>query len=282
MAGKESHGGAKNTGTQKKTDAAKTGAAAEKGSAPSDVSSKVKAVTPEAAEAKVSMEKAAAPAVVKGRLAVVIDDAGYDLSSQRIYEGLGIPLTLAVMPNQSATGTAAAEWASHGLEVILHQPMESISGEAMERTAILTSMSDEEIRTVLTRSLRQVPQAIGMNNHQGSKATADGRVMAVVMREMKNRGLFYLDSRTNQASVGASTARAYGVPAVSNELFIDNSTDEDAIRSMIRKGADIALRDGHAVIIGHCRPHTAAAFSSMVGELKSMGIEFIFVSSLVH
>lgn len=123
-----------------------------------------------------------------GRLAVVIDDAGLDLESQRIYEEIGVPLTLAVMPNKMYTSEAAAEWSRYGMPVILHQPMEPVSGSGMEEKTILTSMSDEAIRYMLKESLEQIPQAVGINNHQGSRATTDARVMRVVMNELHTEG----------------------------------------------------------------------------------------------
>lgn len=219
---------------------------------------------------------------VRGRLAVCIDDSGYDLETQKIYEDMGIPLTLSVMPNQRYTAQSAAEGKAAGLEIILHQPMESISETAMEKTTILTSMDDSEIQSVLDDSLSQVPQAIGMNNHQGSKATADRRVMQTVMADLKRRGLFFFDSRTSSRSVGAQEAARAGIGTVSNELFIDNSTDESSIRARIREAADIAVRDGSAVVIGHCRPHTARALWDMLPELQNEGIQFVFLSSLLR
>ncbi len=219
---------------------------------------------------------------IRGRLAICVDDSGYDLETQRIYENMGIPLTLAVMPNQKDTAQSAAEGKEAGLEIILHQPMESISEIAMEKTAILTSMDDSRIQAVLDDSLSQVPQAVGINNHQGSKATANPRVMKAVMADLKMRGLFFFDSRTNSQSVGAQTASSAGVKTVSNELFIDNSTDETSIRARIREAADIAIRDGSAVVIGHCRPHTARALQAMIPELQKEGIQFVFLSSLLR
>lgn len=224
--------------------------------------------------------KASAPSET-GRLAVVIDDAGRDLASQRVYEGMGIPLTLAVMPNQVHTSEAAAEWAAAGLPVIIHQPMESVSHSGMEPIVLLTTMSDEAMRTMLSDSFRQIPQAVGMNNHQGSKATTDRHTMDVVMNELRHRGLFFLDSATNTTTAADSAAAAYGVPYARNELFVDNSTDIEEIKAMIRKGARMAA-GGSAIIIGHCRPNTAEAFRQVVPELKAEGIRFVYVSSLMR
>lgn len=219
---------------------------------------------------------------VTGRLAVVIDDAGFDLESQRIYEEIGVPLTLAVMPNKMYTSEAAAEWSRYGMPVILHQPMEPVSGSGMEEKTILTSMSDEAIRYMLKESLEQIPQAVGINNHQGSRATTDARVMRVVMNELSHRGLFFFDSRTNTTTAADSAAASYGVPYARNDLFVDNSADEGEIRAMIQEGANRAKARGSYIIIGHCRPHTAAAFRDIVPQLQAQGIEFVYVSSLLR
>lgn len=220
------------------------------------------------------------PTAVKGKLAVVIDDAGRDLESQHVYESLGIPLTLAVMPNQVHTRDAALSWHAHGLPVILHQPMESVSGIGMESKAILTSMGDEEIRSLLKSSLSQVPEAVGINNHQGSKATTDRHTMDVVMNELHHRHLFFFDSRTNSTTAADAAAASYGVPYVRNDLFVDNEADVAAISSMIREAAKRAQKYGTYVIIGHCRPKTAEAFRQMVPQLEKEGIQFVYVSSL--
>lgn len=217
---------------------------------------------------------------VTGRLAIVIDDAGRDLDSQHIYEQMGIPLTLAVMPDQVHTRDAALSWRAHGLPVILHQPMESVSGIGMEPKVILTSMSDAAIRQMLRDSLSQLPEAIGINNHQGSKATIDARTMDIVMNELHHRGLFFFDSHTNSTTAADKAAETYGVPYVRNDLFVDNSASVSDICAMIQAGADRAKKKGTYIIIGHCRPHTAEAFRQMVPKLKAQGIEFVYLSSL--
>ena len=217
---------------------------------------------------------------VTGRLAIVIDDAGRDLDSQHIYEQMGIPLTLAVMPDQVHTRDAALSWRAHGLPVILHQPMESVSGIGMEPKVILTSMSDTAIRQMLRDSLSQLPEAIGINNHQGSKATIDARTMDIVMNELHHRGLFFFDSHTNSTTAADKAAKTYGVPYVRNDLFVDNSASVSDICTMIQEGADRAKKKGTYIIIGHCRPHTAEAFRQMVPKLKAQGIEFVYLSSL--
>ena len=158
--------------------------------------------------------------------------------------------------------------------------MESVSGIGMEPKVILTSMSDAAIRQMLRDSLSQLPEAIGINNHQGSKATIDARTMDIVMSELHHRGLFFFDSHTNSTTAADKAAKTYGVPYVRNDLFVDNSASVSDICAMIQEGADRAKKKGTYIIIGHCRPHTAEAFRQMVPKLKAQGIEFVYLSSL--
>lgn len=237
---------------------------------------------PAAAPAEKETAKGPAPGSLRGRLAVCIDDGGRDLDSQRVYEQMGIPLTLAVMPNQPYTQEAAARWAAAGLPVIIHQPMESVSGAAAEKVLLLTTMDSAAQRQILADSFRQIPQAVGLNNHQGSKATTDRRTMDTVMAALAARGMFFFDSATNTTTAADAAAAAAGVPYVRNQLFVDNSADVEEIKAMIRKGARMAAANGSAVIIGHCRPHTAEAFRQAVPELRRAGIEFVYLSSLTH
>ncbi len=251
--------------------------------APAKAKAETAAAKP-AAKAEAPKAKTLAPAktntAVTGRLVVVIDDAGRDLASQKVYENMGIPLTLAVMPNQVHTREAAMSWHAKGLPVILHQPMESVSGIGMESKVILTSMSDAEIRGMLKSSLAQVPEAIGINNHQGSKATTDKRTMEVVMNELHHRGLFFFDSRTNSTTAADAAAKTYGVRYARNDLFVDNSAEVNDICRMIREGANRAKTHGTYIIIGHCRPNTAEAFRQMVPKLFAEGIEFVYLSAV--
>lgn len=262
----------------KKTESAKAAPAKSGKSEARANGSSEKALPAKAASILPSKENAGGQ--VTGRLAIVIDDAGRDLDSQHIYEQMGIPLTLAVMPDQVHTRDAALSWRAHGLPVILHQPMESVSGIGMEPKVILTSMSDAAIRQMLRDSLSQLPEAIGINNHQGSKATIDARTMDIVMNELHHRGLFFFDSHTNSTTAADKAAKTYGVPYVRNDLFVDNSASVSDICAMIQEGADRAKKKGTYIIIGHCRPHTAEAFRQMVPKLKAQGIEFVYLSSL--
>ncbi|MGP1381121.1 MAG: divergent polysaccharide deacetylase family protein [Dialister pneumosintes] len=216
------------------------------------------------------------------KMAICIDDAGRDLETQSAYEELGVPITLAVMPNESYTREAAASWHAKGLPVIIHQPMESISGVGMEPIVLLTQMDENSIRKMIRESIRQIPEARGMNNHQGSKATADFRVMDIVMSEMASQNMFFFDSATNSVTEVAHAADMHGVLHARNNLFVDNSSDVDDICQMIREAADRAKKNGQIIIIGHCRPNTVTAFQKMIPQLQEEGIEFVSLSDLVQ
>lgn len=222
------------------------------------------------------------PAQVKGRLAIVIDDCGSDMTTLNKLNNLPIPLTYAVMPNKPHTTESAQSGYQAGRKIFVHLPMQPLHVASSESVYISSDMSDSKVKSTANELLDQVPHAIGMNNHQGSMATADSRIMKEVMAVMKKRKMVYLDSRTNSTSVGEQTAAAMGVATSRNNLFIDNDADVAAIKKRIRQGGDIAKNNGSAIIIGHCRPKTAQALSEMIDELVQEGIDIVFVTELMQ
>ena len=215
------------------------------------------------------------------KLAILIDDAGTDLESQAVYASIGRPFSLAVMPNMAHTGAAVAQAAEQGFEIMLHLPMEPVSGSGMEAGTLLTTMSVTDIADRTKAALAQVPGAVGVNNHQGSKFTATRGAMLPVLQILRDRGLFYVDSATSADSIGSSLAGEMGIATRRNELFIDNDSSVAAICERLRQAAAMAQRDGSALVIGHCRPNTAEAVRQMVPELEAQGIELVYVSQLV-
>lgn len=221
------------------------------------------------------------PAQVQGRLAIVIDDCGVDLDTLSRMNSIPVPLTYAVMPYKAHTAEAAASGYSAGRKIFVHMPMQPLNTTSSEEIFIGGDMSDSKIQATANEILDQVPYAVGMNNHQGSMATADERIMKSVMSVMRQRGLAFLDSRTNSASVGEQTASAMGVMTGRNNLFIDNDSDVASIKERLRQSGDMAIRNGSAVVIGHCRPNTAQALSEMVDELHAKGVDIVFVTDLM-
>lgn len=218
-----------------------------------------------------------------GQMAIVIDDFGYSREPIAAFSGITRPLTFAVLPYHPFSNEAAARGLSSGHQVILHLPMEPLAqGEQSEKLTIGVAMSDGEIQEMAQNAINQIPGLIGVNNHQGSRATADKRVMKIVLGQLKANSLFFLDSRTNGQSIGADTARQMGVRTRENELFIDNSDDVSAIKAKLRTAQNMALNHGSVTVIGHARMNTAIAVREMIGELEENGIRLVFVSQLAQ
>ncbi len=218
----------------------------------------------------------------RGQIAIVIDDFGYNKEPIGAFTQIDRPLTFAVLPYHPFSNEAAARGLSSGHQIILHLPMEPLTrAEQSEKVTISPSMSDEEIQDVTRKAIQTVPGLIGVNNHQGSKATADKRVMKVVLSQLKANSLFFFDSRTNGQSIGAETARQMGIRTGENELFIDNSNDVGEIKAKLRTAQEMAIRHGSVTVIGHARMNTATAVKEMIPELEGNGVKLVFISQIV-
>jgi len=221
--------------------------------------------------------------VPKVRIAVVIDDVGYNLEQLEAFLGFPGPISLSVLPNLPYSSESARRVAEAGKELLLHMPMEAVNGNDPGPGAILTTQSDEEIRRLLENSFSQVPQAVGMNNHMGSRATADERVMNVVMDYLRSSRRFYLDSRTTAESVGAGVAKLYDVPFLERDIFLDNEPESEAIQTALESGIQVAREKGYAVLIGHIHnPQIVDVIEQLLDELERAGVELVPASALIE
>lgn len=230
---------------------------------------------------------AAAPSLVpqpsRGTIALILDDVGYDPAAAEEAASLGTTLTFAVIPGTPHAGRSADLLASLGFEVLCHLPMEPIGYPAVSpgEGAILRSMSNDEIR-VRTRALfRSVPHARGINNHMGSAATADVRVMENVLAAVREEGVFFIDSRTTGRSISGDVARRLGVRTASRDVFLDDDPSEAAIRRQVRELAASA-EDGVAIGIGHLYPSTLRVLRDELPRLQREGFRFISASEAVR
>lgn len=217
------------------------------------------------------------------KLALIVDDCGQWVDIERGFIALPVPLTLSVLPHVHA-GTEIAQ-AAHdaGKGVMLHLPMETLSGMYPGPGEVKTSMTDAQVAAQVQDDLAQVPLAQGVNNHEGSKASADPRVMRDVMHVLAQHGdLFFIDSRTNAASVGAQQADAAGIPSASRDVFLDNREDVAYTEGQLREAAAIAQRTGSAIAIGHPRATTLEAVRAMIPQLQAQGITFVLAGSLTR
>ncbi len=222
------------------------------------------------------------PSQVKGRLAIVIDDFGYRRTALDSFNPIPVPLTYAVIPNREYTQDCAESGYNAGRQIFVHVPMQPLNTSSSEPVYISPDMTAGKVKSTAAALLNQVPHAIGVNNHQGSSATASGDTMRPFMDVLRQRDLIFLDSRTNSASVAAQTASAMGVANGRNSLFIDNDDDVSSIKSRLRQAGQIAVNNGSCIVIGHCRPNTAEAIRSMVDELHQDGVDIVFASQLMQ
>lgn len=219
-----------------------------------------------------------------GKLAVIVDDCGYDMSSVRTLLNTGLPLNFAVLPYKPYSSDVLEMIKSDGRVAMLHLPMEPMDRSAMSEgsSTICTDMSKDKILELTRKAINSLPGVSGVNNHQGSKATADSATMTTVLQELRNQDLFFVDSRTSSKSVARDKAVAMGVPTARNDIFLDNSSDVQAIRKQIYKAMDIAEKNGSAIAICHARPNTAKAWSMYAEEIKNTRIELVPITDLLY
>ena len=220
----------------------------------------------------------------KGEIAVIIDDFGFRQDMIGAFAAIRRPFTFAVLPFKPYSRDAAAKALASGHQVILHLPMEPLSGIEPSETAttVKSGMTDSQIKTLIEQAVRDMPGVTGLNNHQGSKATADRATMEALMRVLKEKQWFFVDSRTHSRTVAAETARAGGVRSTENDLFLDGAADRAYIQKQFRTAGEMALKLGSVTVIGHARPATAEVFREIIPELEAKGIRFVFVSQLVR
>lgn len=216
------------------------------------------------------------------RIAIIIDDWGYDWAAAESFLSFPEPITVAVLPYLPRSVDQALKAREAGFEVILHMPMEALgNGLDIGPGGVYVSMSDEEIAAAVRAALAAVPGARGMNNHMGSLATTDPRVMRAALGVIRELGLFFVDSQTVNNTIAYRVAHELDVPYAVNQVFLDHENDEAFIRDQIRRLMNLALRQGAAVGIGHVRPRTYAALVDMLPEIKAAGIELVPVSQLL-
>jgi uncharacterized protein len=217
------------------------------------------------------------------RLAIIIDDMGNDPAEAKSVLALPFPLTASVLPHLQYSAQTADEAWRRGDQVILHLPMQPIEdGAKDEPIELRPGMSETQVQSTLAGMLATVPHAIGVNNHEGSRATADPQLMAELMPLLRARGLFFIDSRTTAATVAYDAAERAGVRAASRKVFLDDTPTRDAVVAQLDLAARDAIHDGSAIAIGHPHPQTIAALAEGVPQLERRGIHVVFASDLVH
>lgn len=191
-------------------------------------------------------------------IGILIDDLGYDFHVAEAFLSLDLPVSVAVLPKAPFTRKIVEASRQRNREILLHLPMESEAHSHLEAGlgALLTSMSERQLTSLLEEHLRRVPEAVGVNNHMGSRFTRSEPHMEILMGALKRRGLFYLDSRTTPETVAMEVAKRIGVAAAGRSVFLDNDLKREAMAAQLQRLLAVGRHSGQAVLIGHPHPET--------------------------
>jgi uncharacterized protein len=226
------------------------------------------------------------PPATGPELAIIVDDLGHDRAAADALLALPFRLTVSVLPNLPLSTQLAEEAYHRGDQILLHLPMEAeregSEGALPEADELRVGMNRSQVASTVNGMLETVPHARGVNNHQGSRATADLALMQTLMPLLRERSLFFIDSRTTAATVAWDAAQASGVQAASRKVFLDDTATRTAVLAQLDLAARDAMRDGSAIAIGHPHPATIAALAEGVPRLEARGIRLVFASDLVR
>ena len=167
--------------------------------------------------------------------------------------------------------------------VLLHLPMQSLAKEVPEQQELRPGLSHDEVEIMVNQMLEAVPEADGVNNHQGSQATANLALMSALMPVLRDAGVFYVDSRTTAATVAYDTAKQEGVKTgFRNVPFLDDIQNKEAVKRQLEIAIRGAKEKGEAIAIGHPHAATLDALREMLPEAKKQGVRLVFASDVVH
>jgi polysaccharide deacetylase 2 family uncharacterized protein YibQ len=227
-------------------------------------------------------ERAASPDDARPKIAIVIDDMGQDVEQGRRAISLPAAVSLSFLPYPGTAPTLAREARREGHEVLVHVPMEPIGTADPGPLALKTSLTERENLQRLEWNLSRISSYDGINNHEGSRFTADRSALAPVMSLLLERHMFFLDSRTSPDTQVVNVARESGVESAGRDVFLDDTDTADAIDAQLRLTEKIAREQGVAIAIGHPHQNTLDALWRWCGEIHSRGYLLIPVRNAIE
>ena len=233
----------------------------------------------------IALEKSAKLDRTAGRIAIVIDDFGYqDQALIRAFCDLPQPITFSIFPGERHTAWTARRATEKNHGVMVHLPMEPVGYPEHNPgpDAIFVDDAPEKIAALTQNALAAVPHARGMNNHMGSRVTQNATAMKVVLQIVKQRDFFFVDSRTSPRSVAYAIAREMGIRSGRGALFLDLAADEGAIAKQLYALAARARQEGAAIGIGHAKRETLRALQRVLPALEEQGFAFVLAEELAN
>ncbi len=215
--------------------------------------------------------------VFKGKISIIIDDVGYDERLALMFARLNIPLVFSCLPYAPHTGKIANKLHEMGYTVMLHMPCEPIQHpfHGLGPGALFVDASEEEITKRLEKAYKNVPFAEGLNVHQGSQFSQSADKMDVMMRFLKQKSLFFVDSMTTPHSIGYLEAEDEGIPFAKRDVFLDNVKDVSYIKKQLNNALYTARKKGRVVAIAHCNKITYKALRESIGDLNESNIRIV-------
>jgi polysaccharide deacetylase 2 family uncharacterized protein YibQ len=216
-------------------------------------------------------------------VAIIIDDLGYDKHIAKKLSQLNGGITFSILPQSPYQESIARLAHKNGLGIMLHLPMEPFEYPHINPGpgTLLTTMTPDQLIRQLEKNLASVPYIKGVNNHMGSKMTAESSQMYQIFTILKKRNLFFIDSRTSAKSLCKPSARLFQIPYAQRDVFLDHSQNPDFIRKQIKELIRIAQRNGQAVGIGHPHTVTFEILREMMPELQKK-VKLVPASAIVH
>lgn len=204
-----------------------------------------------------------------GKLAIVIDDFGYRPTEENKVLQMPPAISVAVLPNAPQARNMAIKAHQRGHEVLIHLPMAPLSKQPLEKDTLTPDMNSAEIERIIREAVNNVPYAVGLNNHMGSKMTSSLFGMQKVMQALNQYSFYFLDSMTIGNSQSIPAAQGTHVKVVKRRVFLDDSQDIHAIRQQFNRAVKLAQRDGYAIAIGHPHPNTVRVLQQMLPTLPA-------------
>ncbi len=222
-------------------------------------------------------------AVAQGeaRLAIIIDDIGYNQSQSERAARLKGAFTLSILPFTPHSAASARLAHQQGKELMLHLPMSAINNAAIGKGGLVNGMDKTAFLTTLRQDLANVPHIRGVNNHMGSRLTQDAEPMGWLMEELHPRGLYFVDSRTSPHTKALDIATSHAVPSLKRDVFLDDVKEPNAIEFQLNRALQIAKQKGFAVAIGHPYPATLAVLERIQPLLAQKQVKLVYVSDLL-
>ena len=214
------------------------------------------------------------------QIALIIDDIGNHKKDALAF-ALPSNVTFAILPNKPLSKTFSMRAAAQQREVMLHMPMESLAGNNQEKNVLLSSMRPYQIIQILKTALSTVPDAVGVNNHMGSRLTQLTLPMSVTMEFLSERGLFFVDSRTTKYSKAEVIAKKNGVLSTKRNVFIDHTPNLEQIDKQFHRLLRMSKKYGYAVGIAHPYPQTIEYLKVHLNTLQQHGITLVKLSDVV-